>query len=80
MNLKFYTVLLPAALSLILLSCTHQQEEQKQKVKQPEITETREMPVEMIKSPDGNYYFPNNIHRPKSDKDSLVTVYPSDLK
>jgi hypothetical protein len=61
---------------LIIFSCT-EQPIQKEK---PKLEEPQEMPTQLIKSPDGNYYFPESIHRPKSDQDSLVTVYPSDLK
>ncbi|MEJ7557088.1 MAG: hypothetical protein WKF66_02195 [Pedobacter sp.] len=44
------------------------------------VQQVYEVPVEMIKSPNGQVYFPENIHRPKSDRDSVVWVKPSDLK
>lgn len=62
--------------SAVISSC----QQEKQSVKAPEVKAVAELPLQMIKSPDGTLYFPENIHRPKSDRDSLVTVYPSDLK
>lgn len=70
-----------------LSSCQEKKEEttqtdntQPQVQKVQKVQKVYEVPVEMIKSPDGQVYFPENIHRPKSDRDSVVWVKPSDLK
>jgi hypothetical protein len=76
MNIRSTKVYQTLLLSALLCSCQQPKEEPKQ----VPVKEVIEYPTEMIKSPDGNYYFPDNIHRPKSDNDSLVLVYPSDLK
>ena len=62
-----------------LASCKGQNKEEST-VSQVPPAKSQELPVQMIKSPDGHLYFPDNYHRPRSDKDSLVMVYPSDIK
>jgi len=79
MNLKPSIITASFLMMLTFSGCNEAKEESKEpKLEKPK--ETLELPVQMIKSPDGSYYFPENIHRPKSDKDSLVWVKPSDLK
>lgn len=61
------------------MGCNEKKEEVKEyRYEKPKQEES--IPVKMIKSPDGNLYFPSNIHRPKSNRDSVVWVSSSDLK
>lgn len=69
---------------LSLTSCQEKKEDTTQTNNtqpQPQkVQQVYEVPVEMIKSPDGQVYFPENIHRPKTDSDSVKWVKPSDFK
>ena len=82
MNTRTLYIALIAITSLA--SCQEKKEETTQTDNtQPQVQKVQkvyEVPVEMIKSPDGQVYFPENIHRPKSDRDSVVWVKPSDLQ
>lgn len=79
MKSKINAIYLSLGLMVLAFGCREPKEEVKE-VKYQQPKEAVRLPVQMIKSPDGTLYFPENIHRPKSDGDSVVMVYPSDQK
>lgn len=79
MNIKLTSISSLLFTASVLVSCEQKKDTpiQTDPVKPKE---TVELPVQMIKSPDGHYYFPNNYMRPKSDRDTLVWVKPSEVR